>query len=72
MSSPYYDKVDKLIGVFGTKEGFTNENRMAFSCPPPKPRLHENFNKKRNKGTKSKLITMIPLDISDAWLGPIN
>ena len=38
--SPYYDKVDKLIGVFGTKEGIYNEPDGIF-LPPPKPRLHE-------------------------------
>ncbi|MFM8913983.1 MAG: GMC family oxidoreductase [Flammeovirgaceae bacterium] len=38
--SPYYDMVDKLIGVFGTKEGIYNEPDGIF-LPPPKPRLHE-------------------------------
>ena len=28
---PYYDKVDKLIGVFGTKT--FPMNQMDFSCP---------------------------------------
>ena len=37
---PYYDKVDKLIGVFGTKEGLENEPD-GFFMPPPKPRAHE-------------------------------
>jgi len=37
---PYYDKVDKLIGVFGSKEGMYNEPDGNF-LPPPKPRLHE-------------------------------
>jgi choline dehydrogenase-like flavoprotein len=37
---PYYDKVDRLIGVFGTKEGLPNEPD-GFFLPPPKPRLHE-------------------------------
>ena len=37
---PYYDKVDKLIGVFGTKENIPNEPD-GFFLPPPKPRLHE-------------------------------
>lgn len=40
--APYYDKVDKLIGVFGTKEGIFNEPDGHF-LPPPKPRLHELF-----------------------------
>lgn len=37
---PYYDKVDKLIGVFGSKEKMENEPD-GFFLPPPKPRLHE-------------------------------
>ncbi len=37
---PYYDKVDKLIGVFGSLEGLENEPDGIF-LPPPKPRLHE-------------------------------
>ena len=39
---PYYDKVDKLIGVFGTQENIYNEPD-GFFLPPPKPRLHELF-----------------------------
>jgi choline dehydrogenase-like flavoprotein len=38
--APYYDKVDELIGIFGTKEGIHNEPDGKF-LPPPKPRLHE-------------------------------
>ncbi|MCB0577935.1 MAG: GMC family oxidoreductase, partial [Phaeodactylibacter sp.] len=37
---PYYDKVDKLVGIFGSKEGLPNEPD-GFFLPPPKPRLHE-------------------------------
>src|ERR1043165_5936126 len=37
---PYYDRVDKLIGVFGTNEGLENDPDGIF-LPPPKPRLHE-------------------------------
>lgn len=37
---PYYDRIDKMIGVFGTKEGIYNEPDGHF-LPPPKPRLHE-------------------------------
>jgi len=42
---PYYDKIDKLIGVFGTNEGLPNDPD-GFFLPPPKPRLHELFVKK--------------------------
>lgn len=37
---PYYDKLDKMIGVFGTNEGRYNDPD-GFFLPPPKPRLHE-------------------------------
>lgn len=39
---PYYDRVDKLIGIFGTNEGLENDPD-GFFLPPPKPRLHELF-----------------------------
>ena len=42
---PFYDRVDKMIGVFGTKEGIYNEPDGYF-LPPPKPRLHELMIKK--------------------------
>lgn len=41
---PYYDKIDQLIGVFGTNEGLENDPDGYF-LPPPKPRLHELFTK---------------------------
>ncbi|MBY0435559.1 MAG: GMC family oxidoreductase, partial [Cyclobacteriaceae bacterium] len=40
--APYYDKIDRLIGVFGSNENFDNEPNGIF-LPPPKPRLHELF-----------------------------
>jgi choline dehydrogenase-like flavoprotein len=40
--APYYDKIDKLIGVFGSLENMANEPDGIF-LPPPKPRLHELF-----------------------------
>ncbi|NSL89505.1 GMC family oxidoreductase [Chitinophaga solisilvae] len=43
--APYYDRVDKLIGVFGSKENLPNEPD-GFFLPPPKPRLHELMIKK--------------------------
>jgi choline dehydrogenase-like flavoprotein len=42
---PFYDRVDKLIGVFGTNEGLENDPDGIF-LPPPKPRLHELMIKK--------------------------
>ena len=38
--SPYYDKVDRFIGVFGTNEGLRNEPDGVF-LPPPRPRCYE-------------------------------
>jgi len=40
--SPYYDRVDQLIGIFGSKENMIDEPDGIF-LPPPKPRLHELF-----------------------------
>jgi len=57
---PYYDKVDKLIGVFGSKEGIYNEPD-GFFLPPPKPRLHELFIK---KGASKSNIPVIPSRLS--------
>ncbi|HZH64595.1 MAG TPA: GMC family oxidoreductase [Flavisolibacter sp.] len=42
---PYYDRIDKLIGIFGTNEGLENDPDGFFQ-PPPRPRLHELFIKK--------------------------
>jgi len=57
---PYYDKVDKLIGVFGTKEGLPNEPDGYF-LPPPKPRLHEHY---YIKGARKAGVTVIPSRLS--------
>jgi len=48
--SPYYDRVDKLVGVFGSKEGLEDDPDSLF-LPPPKPRLHELFFKKAGEQT---------------------
>ena len=42
---PYYDKIDKLLGVFGSMEGLENDPDGIF-LPPPRPRLHELMVKK--------------------------
>ncbi len=57
---PYYDKVDKLIGVFGTKENFDNEPN-GFFLPPPKPRLHELY---FMQGAKKVNVPVIPSRLS--------
>lgn len=58
--APYYDKVDQLIGIFGSKENLPNEPDGIF-LPPPKPRLHELFVK--DAGT-SLGIPVIPSRLS--------
>jgi len=40
--APYYDRIDQLIGIFGSKENLPNDPDSIF-LPPPKPRLHELF-----------------------------
>jgi choline dehydrogenase-like flavoprotein len=65
--SPYYDKVDRLIGVFGSKEGIYNEPDGIF-LPPPKPRLHELFVKEAGKKLN---IPVIPSRLS-ILTKPIN
>jgi len=37
---PYYDKLDRLVGIFGSMEGIRNEPDGVF-LPPPKPRCYE-------------------------------
>jgi choline dehydrogenase-like flavoprotein len=64
---PYYDQVDKLIGIFGTVEGLDNEPDGIF-LPPPEPRLHERFIKKAGKQAN---IPVIPSRLS-ILTKPIN
>ena len=52
---PYYDKVDRLIGVYGSMEGLENDPDGIF-LPPPKPRLNELFVKKAVTGLGIKVI----------------
>jgi choline dehydrogenase-like flavoprotein len=37
---PYYDKLDRLVGIFGSVENLPNEPDGVF-LPPPKPRCYE-------------------------------
>jgi choline dehydrogenase-like flavoprotein len=57
---PYYDSIDKLIGVFGTNEGLDNDPDGIF-LPPPKPRLHELMIK---KAANTAGINVIPSRLS--------
>ncbi|MEX0593408.1 MAG: GMC family oxidoreductase [Balneolaceae bacterium] len=58
--APYYDRVDKSIGVFGTHEGRENDPD-GFFLPPPKPRLHELYVK---RGGEKIGIPVIPNRLS--------
>lgn len=42
---PFYDKVDRMIGVYGTVEGLENEPDGIF-LPPPKPKLNQLYIKR--------------------------
>lgn len=57
---PYYDKVDQLIGIFGSKENMPNEPN-GFFLPPPKPRLHELY---FIKGAQKANVPVIPARLS--------
>ncbi|RYF86903.1 MAG: GMC family oxidoreductase, partial [Chitinophagaceae bacterium] len=64
---PFYDRVDDLIGVFGTNEGLENHPDGNF-LPPPKPRLHELMIK---KAATAANVTTIPSRLS-ILTKPIN
>lgn len=53
---PYYDRVDRLIGVYGTVENIESEPDGIF-LPPPKPRLNELFIK---KGAEKAGVRVLP------------
>jgi len=57
---PYYDRVDKLIGVHGSKENLPNEPD-GFFLPAPKPRLHELY---FIKGSRKVGVPVIPARLS--------
>jgi choline dehydrogenase-like flavoprotein len=57
---PYYDKVDKLIGIFGSNEKRYNDPD-GFFLPAPKPRLHELY---YIKGAEKSNVDVIPSRLS--------
>jgi choline dehydrogenase-like flavoprotein len=57
---PYYDKLDRLVGLFGSMEGIPNEPDGVFQ-PPPKPRCYELLIKQAADKLK---ITCIPNRLS--------
>jgi choline dehydrogenase-like flavoprotein len=64
---PFYDRLDKLVGIFGSKENLPNEPDGVF-LPPPKPRLHELMIK---KSAVAAGVTTIPSRLS-ILTKPIN
>ncbi|MEO8200475.1 MAG: GMC family oxidoreductase [Gemmatimonadota bacterium] len=52
---PYYDRIDDLIGIYGSKEGIFNEPDGRF-LPAPKPRCYELMVKKAADKLKVKCI----------------
>jgi len=53
--APYYDRVDRLIGIFGSHEGLPNHPDGVFQ-PPPRPRCWELLIKKAADRLKIKCI----------------
>jgi choline dehydrogenase-like flavoprotein len=58
--APYYDKLDEMVGLFGSLENLPNEPDGIFQ-PPPAPRAHERLVKKACDGLA---ITCIPSRLS--------
>ncbi|MCR4376389.1 MAG: GMC family oxidoreductase [Acidobacteria bacterium] len=57
---PYYDQVDRLVGLFGSVEGIPNEPDGIFQ-PPPRPRCYEQLIKRASDRLN---ITCIPNRLS--------
>lgn len=57
---PFYDRVDKLVGIFGTNEGLENDPD-GFFLKPPKPRMHELMIK---RAATTAGVTVIPSRMS--------
>lgn len=57
---PYYDRLDKMVGVFGSKERRRNDPD-GFFLPAPKPRLHELY---YIKGARKAGVDVIPSRLS--------
>ena len=57
---PYYDRLDKMVGVFGSNERRYNDPD-GFFLPAPKPRLHELY---YIKGARKAGVDVIPSRLS--------
>ena len=58
--APFYDRVDQLIGIFGSKEGLHNHPDGQF-MPAPEPRCYE---KLVMRAAKAQQVTCIPARLS--------
>jgi choline dehydrogenase-like flavoprotein len=58
--APYYDRVDRFVGIFGSREGLPNDPDGVFQ-PAPKPRCYELLVK---KASDSLGIPCIPARLS--------
>ncbi len=58
--APYYDRVDRLIGIYGSVEGLPNEPDGVF-LPPPRPRCYELLAK---RAAEKLGLTVIPSRMS--------
>jgi choline dehydrogenase-like flavoprotein len=58
--APYYDKLERMVGIFGSREGLPNDPDGVFQ-PPPAPRAYERLIQKACKGLA---ITCIPSRLS--------
>ena len=58
--APYYDDLDRLVGIFGSHEGLRNHPDGVFQ-PPPKPRCWEMLVK---KAADKHAVTCIPSRLS--------
>jgi len=65
--APYYDRVDRFIGVFGSREGIHNQPDGDF-LPPPRPRCYELL---VQQACKNLDVTCIPSRLS-ILTRPIN
>jgi choline dehydrogenase-like flavoprotein len=52
---PYYDSIDRFIGLFGSNEGLPNDPDGIFQ-PPPKPRCYELLIKRASERLNIKCI----------------
>jgi choline dehydrogenase-like flavoprotein len=58
---PYYDQLDELVGIFGSKEGIHNEPDGIF-LPPPKPRCYEMLIKQASDKLGIPVYSLAPVD----------